>query len=135
MSDPTRFFDKPLSKPTSLFLTTLMLLSVLCVSWACEGETSPIEPSTTSIEVTTSTQGEAQPLDPYTVMINRSPSGKVDPNGTFTLSFVPRGSYLIGLDGVPEACRAVSNPRQITVDPDQAAYVTFLVMCRVEGQE
>lgn len=135
MADPMRFFDPPHSKRTSLVLTALMLPSVLCSSWACEGESSPVEPSTTSIEVTTSTQAEALPLDPYTVMINRSPSGKINPNGTFTLSFVPRGSYLLGLDGLPEECRSVSNPRQITVDPDQIAYVTFLVLCRVEGKE
>ena len=133
MSDPIRFLDPAVTKPASGLLTALILFSALSTSWACEGKSSPAEPSTTSIEVTTSTQGENQPLDPYTVMINRSPSGEVNPNGTFTLSFVPRGNYLIGLDGVPEDCRAVSNPRQITVDPDQIAYVTFLVICRVEG--
>jgi len=57
-----------------------------------------------------------------------------NPNGMFTLSYVPTGTYLIGLDGIPEHCRSVSGPREITVDPDQIAKVTFLVKCRIEGQ-
>lgn len=132
MSDPKRSYARALRARGATWLPGLIFVSVLGASWGCEDQASPIEPSTTSIEVTTSTEGEGQSIEPYTVLLNRSPSGKVGTNGTVTLSFVPRGTYLIGLDGIPENCRSVSDPRQITVDPDHVSYVTFLVKCSLE---
>jgi hypothetical protein len=84
--------------------------------------------------VTTTTHGDGPAPDFFTVTFNGSPSGNIGRNARFLIGNVPRGTHLVGLDGIPENCSPAPKPRLITVEPDKLSYTTFLLRCRPESQ-
>jgi hypothetical protein len=95
---------------------------------ACGGD-DPATVITGELEVTTLTTGEAADADGYSVLVDGSSAATVGVNGTVTLD-VAEGEHSVELADIAGTCAVDGeNPVSVTVTADEAAIVTFSIIC------
>jgi hypothetical protein len=108
-----------------LFLLLLASPGVILVGCGDDG----VEPSTGSIEITTTTSGPVE-LTEYTFTINAGPEQPIGLNATVTVSDLPAGTNVVQLVQYPPQCSVEGgSSRTVNVTPDELARVTFALIC------
>jgi hypothetical protein len=118
--------------PRSAFsaLAALCALSVFS-ALACSDESRlPNQPSTGSLEITTTTSGSPSAGDSFSYVLDGNPAQPIDFNTTIHLTDLFVGSHTVELTGLPEGCSTASpNPATVGVTSDVPGTVTFAVSC------
>lgn len=89
------------------------------------------EPSTGTLEVTTTTSGDEQD-DSYEVLVDGT-TNSIGANETITVSGLEEGEYEVELADIAENCEVEQdNPRTVTVTAGNTVSTQFEVMCQAE---
>jgi len=97
---------------------------------ACGGDNGSTEPSTGSIEVTTTTVGTELDPDGFTVAVDGGTGQAIAADGSLTLDGLDPGSHSVALGGVADNCVVGGdNPRAVTVAGGETATAAFTVTC------
>ena len=95
-----------------------------------DGSRLPNQPSTGSLEITTTTSGSPSTGDSYSYVLDGNPAQPIDFNTTIHLTDLFVGSHTVELTGLPEGCTTASpNPTTVGVTSDVPGTVTFAVSC------
>jgi hypothetical protein len=98
----------------------------------CGDSIGPGVPTTGSIEITVSTASAPTDIDPdgYALRIDDELRQAIDVNGAVTIGALPRGRYLVRLDGLATNCSVSStNPLWVNVISTRVSRVSFSVSC------
>jgi hypothetical protein len=116
--------------PRSAF-AAFSVLSALSAALSCSDESrTPNQPSTGSLEITTTTSGTPSAGDSYSYILDSNPAEPIDFNTTIQLTDLFVGSHTVELTGLPEGCSTASpNPATVGVTFDVPGTVTFNVSC------
>ncbi len=94
---------------------------------ACDDD--PVEPTTGSITVNTTSSGAEIDADGYTISVDGSGATAIDATGSVTIENVTPGARSVMLDGVAGNCSVDTNPAAATVTAGETATVDFAVTC------
>ncbi len=122
------------------FIKGIFPILALCLVFSCndngtgpdpgdDSEDDNSDPTTGSVEITTSTIGDNQDPDGYTVMLGESEE-EIDSNGSVTFEDLEEGSYDAELTGVAEHCSIDGeNPKSVDVTAGETASLDFSITC------
>lgn len=97
---------------------------------ACDEPSPAVESTLGGIEVTTVTDGDRTFPDSLRVFLDAGYAGSMGPNDTFTIPYLPPGSYGVALADEWEGCWMGKNLRFVTVEARSTTPTTFLIRCR-----
>ena len=113
----------------------LAVFGAVLFALGCSDEArNPNQPSTGSLEITTTTTGEPSTGDGYSYILDENPAEPIAFNTTIHLTDLLVGSHTIQLTTLPEGCTVSSqNPVTVGVTDDVLATATFEVSCVPPG--
>ncbi len=113
----------------------LSVFGAVLFALGCSDEArNPNQPSTGSLEVTTTTTGQPSTGDGYFYVLDGNPAEPIAFNTTIHLTDLFVGSHTIQLTTLPEGCTVSSqNPITVGVTDDVLATATFAVSCVPSG--
>jgi hypothetical protein len=112
----------------------LSVLSAFSVLSCSDEARNPNQPSTGSLEITTTTTGQPSTGGGYSYILDGNPAEPIAFNTTIQLTDLSVGSHTIELTTLPEGCTISSqNPVIVGVTNDVLATATFEVSCIPPG--
>ena len=117
----------------SLSFTARSVFAVSVLSCSDEGR-NPSQPSTGSLEISTTTTGQPSTGDGYSYILDGNPAQPIAFNTTIHLTDLLVGSHTIQLTTLPEGCTVSSqNPITVGVTDDVLATAAFEISCVPPG--
>jgi Tol biopolymer transport system component len=108
---------------------SLLAVGAVLVGPSCGGQ-DITQPSSASLEVTSSTIGSEPDANGYTVQIDAETTQALAPSGTLRTTDIAPGNHTVQLDGVAANCTVLGeNPRSVNIAAGETTTVTFEVTC------
>jgi hypothetical protein len=122
---------KPGTRRWQFAFSAFSALSVV----SCSDEArNPNQPSTGSLEITTTTSGQPSTGDGFSYVLDGNPAEPIAFNTTIHLTDLIVGSHTIELTGLPEGCSVSSeNPVTVGVTTNVPGTATFEISCVAAG--
>jgi len=125
------------------FIKIIFPFLLFCLVFSCTDSTTgpdsgddtdngDSDPTTGSVEITTSTTGDDQDADGYTITLGDN-EDEIDNNGSVTFDELEEGTYDAELTGVAENCSVDGdNPKSVDVVVGETASVSYKMSCEAK---